>query len=56
LFDIFRGGQIPAGKKSMAYSLTFRADRNLTDAEVNAAHEQMKRQLEKMLPCEIRES
>ncbi len=56
LFDIFRGGQIPAGKKSMAYSLTFRADRNLTDAEVNAAHEQMKRQLQKMLPCEIRES
>jgi phenylalanyl-tRNA synthetase beta chain len=56
LFDMFRGGQVPAGKKSMAYSLTFRADRNLTDAEVNAAHEQMKRQLEKMLPCEIRES
>jgi phenylalanyl-tRNA synthetase beta chain len=56
LFDIFRGGQIPAGKKSMAYSLTFRADRNLTDAEVNAAHEQMKRQLQQRLPCEIRES
>jgi len=56
LFDIFRGGQIPAGKKSMAYSLTFCADRNLTDAEVNAAHEQMKRQLQQMLPCEIRES
>ncbi|MBM3860408.1 MAG: phenylalanine--tRNA ligase subunit beta [Verrucomicrobia bacterium] len=56
LFDIFRGGQIPSGKKSMAYSLTFRADRNLTDAEVNAAHEQMKRQLQQMLPCEIRES
>jgi len=56
LFDIFRGGQIPEGKKSLAYSLTFRADRNLTDAEVNAAHEQMKRQLQQMLPCEIRES
>jgi len=57
LFDIFHGGPIPSGKKSMAYSLTFRAaDRTLTDAEVNAMHEQMKRQLEKMLPCEIRES
>jgi len=57
LFDIFRGGQIPTGKKSMAYSLRFRApDRTLTDAEVNAAHEQIKRQLQQMLPCEIRES
>ncbi|MCX7886810.1 MAG: phenylalanine--tRNA ligase subunit beta [Verrucomicrobiae bacterium] len=56
LFDIFRGGPIPAGKKSMAYSLTFRADRTLTDAEVNAEHEQMKRQLRELLPCEIRES
>jgi phenylalanyl-tRNA synthetase beta chain len=56
LFDMFRGGQIPEGKKSLAYSLTFRAERNLTDVEVNAAHEQMKRQLEKTLLCEIRES
>jgi phenylalanyl-tRNA synthetase beta chain len=56
LFDIFRGGQIPMGKKSMAYSLTFRAaDRTLIDAEVNAAHEELKRQLQQALPCEIRE-
>jgi len=56
LFDIFRGGQIPNGKKSLAYSLTFRAsDRTLTDAEVNEAHEKMKRQLQQALSCEIRE-
>jgi phenylalanyl-tRNA synthetase beta chain len=56
LFDILRGGQIPEGKKSVAYSLTFRAaDRTLTDAEVNAAHEQLKRQLLQALPCEVRE-
>ena len=56
LFDIFRGGQIPTGKKSVAYSLTFRAaDKTLTDAEVNAAHEQLKRQLQQALPCEVRE-
>ncbi len=56
LFDIFRGGAVPTGKKSMAYSLTFRAtDRTLTDAEVNAAHEQLKRQLQQALKCEIRE-
>ena len=58
LFDIFRGGTIPAGKKSMAYSLTFRAaDRTLTDAEVNDAHERIKRQLQQaIVGCEIRGS
>lgn len=28
LFDIYRGGQVPAGKKSMAFSLTFEADKD----------------------------
>jgi phenylalanyl-tRNA synthetase beta chain len=56
LFDIFHGGTIPTGKKSMAYSLTYRAtERTLTDAEVNEAHDQLKRQLERALSCEIRE-
>ncbi len=35
LFDVYRGAQLGAGKKSLAYSLTFQApDRTLTDAEV----------------------
>jgi phenylalanyl-tRNA synthetase beta chain len=56
LFDIFRGAQVPPGKKSLAYSLTFRAaDRTLTDAEVNAAHEQLKRAVQGAVQCEIRE-
>jgi phenylalanyl-tRNA synthetase beta chain len=57
LFDIFRGGSIPTDRKSMAYSLTFRAeDRTLTDGEVNDAHEGIKRELQRALRCEIRES
>jgi phenylalanyl-tRNA synthetase beta chain len=57
LFDIYRGGSVANAKKSMAYSLTFRApDRTLTDAEVNAFHEQIKRLLQQTLQCEIRES
>lgn len=37
LFDIYTGAQVSAGRKSMAFSLAFRAeDRTLTDAEVNA--------------------
>ncbi|APT92592.1 phenylalanyl-tRNA synthetase subunit beta [Corynebacterium phocae] len=36
LFDIFRGDQLGEGKKSLAFSLNFRAaDRTLTDEEVN---------------------
>ena len=57
LFDIYRGSSIAMGRKSMAYSLTFRApDRTLTDAEVNSAHEELKRLLQQMLQCEIRDS
>ena len=34
LFDIYRGVGVPAGKKSMAFSLELRADdRTLTDAD-----------------------
>ena len=38
LFDVYRGAQILAGKKSVAYSLTFRAaDKTLTDADIDPA-------------------
>ena len=36
LFDVFRGGQVGQGRKSLAFSLLFRAgDRTLTDEEAN---------------------
>ena len=38
LFDIYRGPGVPAGKKSMAFSLELRADdRTLTDADSEKA-------------------
>ncbi|MBP3388899.1 MAG: hypothetical protein J6K98_03390, partial [Clostridia bacterium] len=38
LFDVYRGAQIAEGKKSVAYSLTFRsADGTLSDAEIEPA-------------------
>jgi phenylalanyl-tRNA synthetase beta chain len=38
VFDVYQGPGLPAGKKSLAFSLVFRAaDRTLTDDEVNAA-------------------
>ena len=40
------GEKVPAGKKSMACSLTYRAsDRTLTQEEANAAHGRLKSQL-----------
>ena len=40
LFDIYRGLQLGLGKKSVAFSLSFRApDRTLTDAEIAKAME-----------------
>lgn len=56
VFDIFRGGAISSGKKSVAYRITYRsADRTLTDAEVNRVHEKVKAAVKKSLRCEVRE-
>ncbi|RMF86281.1 MAG: phenylalanine--tRNA ligase subunit beta [Nitrospinota bacterium] len=39
LFDVYTGPGVPAGKKSVAFSLVFRADdRTLTDEEVNRVY------------------
>lgn len=56
LFDVFRGSNIPAGQKSVAYAFTYRSpERTLTDAEVNAAHERLVAHLKTTLPATIRE-
>ena len=56
LFDIFRGQNVPAGQKSMAYAFTYRnAERTLTDAEVNTAHEHLVAQLKQKLGATVRE-
>ena len=40
LFDIYTGGQVPEGHRSLAFALRFRApDRTLTDAETAAARD-----------------
>jgi phenylalanyl-tRNA synthetase beta chain len=56
LFDVFRGKNVPADQKSMAYAFTYRsAERTLTDAEVNSAHEKLVEQLKQKLQAAIRE-
>jgi phenylalanyl-tRNA synthetase beta chain len=56
LFDVFRGQHVPAGQKSLAYAFTYRAaDKTLTDAEVNAAHEKVMAALKAQLSAVFRE-
>jgi phenylalanyl-tRNA synthetase beta chain len=56
LFDIFRGKNVPAGQKSMAYAFTYRsAEKTLVDADVNAAQEQLVAVLKQQLQAVVRE-
>jgi phenylalanyl-tRNA synthetase beta chain len=56
LFDVFRGKNVPAGRKSMAYAFTYRnPERTLTDAEVNSAHDKLVALLKERLQAEVRE-
>lgn len=55
LFDQYSGAPIPAGKKSLAYSISYRApDRTLTDDEVNRVHDELVAAMSRELPVELR--
>jgi phenylalanyl-tRNA synthetase beta chain len=57
LFDVFRGKNVPEGSKSMAYAFTYRsAERTLTDAEVNAAHEKLIAEFKRGLQAVVRDA
>jgi phenylalanyl-tRNA synthetase beta chain len=46
LFDVYTGEGVPAGSRSLAFSLTYRdRERTLTDAEVASAHERLLRKV-----------
>jgi phenylalanyl-tRNA synthetase beta chain len=55
LFDVYRGDNIGAGVKSLAYALTYQAaDRTLTDKEVDRAHKKIEDRLKHVLKAQIR--
>lgn len=55
LFDVYTGKQVEAGKKSLAFSLTFQSnDKTLTDAEVNTAIEKIVAKLQKDFDADLR--
>ncbi|MEW6713901.1 MAG: phenylalanine--tRNA ligase subunit beta [Nitrospirota bacterium] len=55
LFDIYTGKPVPPDKKSLAFSIRYRAsDRTLTDTEVDALHSDILRELERSINAELR--
>ena len=55
LFDVYTGDPIPAGKKSLAYALTYRhPSRTLKDKEVAKVHAKIVRAAEKRLGAQLR--
>ncbi len=56
MFDIYKGKQVAEGKKSVAYSLTYRhRDKTLKDADVDMVHENILKALESKLSATLRE-
>jgi len=56
IFDIFRGTQIPEGKKSLAFHYTFQAtDRTLTEEEVNRLMEKIIASVKNSYQAKLRE-
>jgi len=55
LFDVYTGDPVPAGKRSLAFRLSYRdPERTLTDDLVNSHHQAMVAALEKDLGAELR--
>ncbi|MCX7707838.1 MAG: phenylalanine--tRNA ligase subunit beta, partial [Anaerolineae bacterium] len=55
LFDVYRGAQVPQGKKSLAYALTYQApDRTLTDEDTRKVRAKIVARLERELGATLR--
>jgi phenylalanyl-tRNA synthetase beta chain len=54
LFDVYRSEQIGAGRKSLAYSLTYQSDRTMTDAEAAAIRNKIVKRLEYEVGAKLR--
>ena len=54
LFDVYRGEQAGPGKKSLAYSLTYQAEKTMTDAEAAAIRNKIVKRLENEVGAKLR--
>jgi phenylalanyl-tRNA synthetase beta chain len=54
LFDVYRDEKIGAGKKSLAYSLTYQAEKTMTDADAAAIRNKIVKRLEHEVGAKLR--
>jgi phenylalanyl-tRNA synthetase beta chain len=55
VFDVYSGGQVPQGKKSLAYRITFQSpSHTLTDKEANRVQQQILDRLSNELGAVLR--
>jgi len=54
LFDVYRDEKIGAGKKSLAYSLTYQSDKTMTDADAAAIRKKIVKRLEHEVGAKLR--
>ena len=54
LFDVYRDEKIGAGKKSLAYNLTYQSEKTLTDAEAAAIRTKIVKRLEHEVGAKLR--
>lgn len=54
LFDVYRDEKIGAGKKSLAYSLTYQSEKTMTDAEAAAIRTKIVKRLEHEVGAKLR--
>ncbi|MDO9303522.1 MAG: phenylalanine--tRNA ligase subunit beta, partial [Anaerolineales bacterium] len=54
LFDVYRDEKIGTGKKSLAYSLTYQAEKTLTDADAAAIRNKIVKRLENTVGAKLR--
>jgi phenylalanyl-tRNA synthetase beta chain len=55
LFDEYRGENVPAGQRSLAFRLIYRAsDRTLTDEDVEPVHQKVREALEDKFQVDLR--
>lgn len=55
LFDVYEGKNLPSGKKSLAFRLSYRLpDRTLTDQEVNLQHEKVLAAVKEKFGAQVR--
>ena len=54
LFDVYRDEKIGVGKKSLAYSLTYQAEKTMTDADAAAIRNKIVKRLEHEVGAKLR--